>query len=138
MTRRTAVVGAAVVLALFSAGCSSAPAADFVPLLTGVSSLMGSGEGCFTNWADGPLVADPNYGTAIEIGFGPATPVAWRPGFTGRRVGSEVEVRAPDGHVVAITGKNYRLDGAQVGPDEQGWPGLAVRVFWACGRVTER
>lgn len=112
------------------------PDAGDVPLLAGASAQVGGGGGCFTNWTDALLVGDPTYGVATDGG----TPVAWRPGFTARRVGSEVEVLAPDGDVVAVSGKNYRLEGAQVGPgpEMQGWPGLAVRVFWACGRVTER
>jgi hypothetical protein len=61
-----------------------------------------------------PLVADPTYGTAISVTNGNdqvTTPVAWPRGFTGRRVGSEVEVLDPHGNVVATTGHNFTVSG---------------------------
>jgi hypothetical protein len=131
-------------LLVFLVGCSSgAPSGGAGQLLTGA---VFSG-GCFTNSASGPLVADPKYGTAIidEVMTrvtgtqASPVPVAWRPGFSARQAGSEVEVVAPDGHVVATTGKRYRIDGGYVGPyvgGSSGWAGLAVAFFWACDRVT--
>ena len=113
---------------VFVVGCGTDP----VPLLTGAPLAGGA---CFTNWAEGQLVADGNYGTAIvdyDVG-GTATPVAWRPGFTARRVASEVEVLDPAGHVVATTGRRYRIDGGYV--DRGAWPGLPTPVFWACDRA---
>jgi hypothetical protein len=70
---------------------------------------------CFTYEVTGLLVVDAKYGTAMVIDElsperGPV-PVAWRPGFTGRRVGSEVEVRDPSGNVVNTTGQRYKLPG---------------------------
>lgn len=93
-------------------------------------------QGCFTNWAEGPLVVDPKYGTAIIVGE-VQTPVAWRPGFTGQRVGSEVEVLDPQGNVVALTGHSYRIAGGYISPGSSGgWPGLPVEhAFWACDFV---
>ena len=123
---------AALALALFLIGCGP----SFGPL-TGVP-YNERGGGCFTNHADGPLVVDPTYGTAIvdSAGGGSATAVVWRPGFTARRVRSEIEVEDSDGHMVAITGKRYRIDGGYQNGDQFS-PGLpAVLVFWACDRVT--
>ena len=134
-------VAATLALALVLVGCEAFDTP--VPLLTG-SGLSG---GCFTNHADGPLVVDPTYGTAIidmdavagaPPGLPPPSPipVAWRPGFTGRRVGSEVEVLDPHGKVVAVTGHKYSIAGGYVGPGSMGsWPELSTNVFWACDMV---
>jgi hypothetical protein len=117
-------------LALGVLGC--APAA----LLTGVPpGFPTDGEpACFTNSAHGRLVADPTYGTAVVDTDGNpantvAVPVMWRPGFSARRAGGEIEVMDPAGNVVATTGRVYRIDGGYVGEDPL--------VFWACDRVTE-
>ena len=48
--------------------------------------------------------AHPEYGTAVGV-----APLMWPKGYTGRRVGSEVEVRSPSGMVVLITGRKYFL-----------------------------
>jgi hypothetical protein len=130
-------------LLVFLVGCGSEPPdGGSVQLLTGA---VFSRPGCFTDSASGRLVTDPKYGTAIVdedlmtvTHKASVTPVAWKPGFTARRAGDEVEVLAPDGHVVAITGKRYRIDGGYVGPyvgGSSGWPGLATSVFWACDQV---
>jgi hypothetical protein len=79
---------------------------------------------CFGLNVVGQIVADPKYGTAID-----ATPVMWPLGFTGRWVGSEVEVLDPTGSVVATTGRRYRLDG--------GYWGDSPRVFSACGAIQQ-
>jgi hypothetical protein len=78
-----------------------------VPLLTGSGT-------CYVNEAHGLLVVDLTYGTAIidnmvrsEI----PEPVAWPAGYTGRRVGSEVEVLNRQGNVVAVTGREVTLPG---------------------------
>jgi hypothetical protein len=114
-------------------------------LITGRGMAEGS---CFTSSASGPLVVDPMYGTAIvdmdQVATAPEgvsppapVPVAWRPGFTARPVGPEVEVLDPEGNVVAVTGHSYRISGGYVGPDSSGsWPGLKVGVFWACDSVS--
>ena len=139
----TTRVAATLALALVFLGCG--PLDDRVPLLTGVDRTIGNPAACWTNSAHGPLVVDPKYGTAIiDLDNNPkntvAAPVAWRPGFTGRRLGSEVEVLAPDGHVVATTGRSYRIEGAGVGGDDMGGrtglPQFPESVFWACGHVT--
>jgi hypothetical protein len=129
--RHVALIAAAALVL----GCGQSGAN--VPLLTGVPPISRGNDGsigCFTSSASGPLVADPKYGVAIrdtDTG-GDLSPVAWRPGFTGRQVGSEVEVLDPDGKVVAMTGKSYRIRGGYVG-DDAIWP---VAVFWACDLVT--
>jgi hypothetical protein len=67
----------------------------------------------------GQLVFDPEYGTAIEVESGDylatkgaTMPVMWWPTFTGRRLGNEVSVLDPDGNVVAMTGRRYRITGS--------------------------
>jgi hypothetical protein len=112
----------ALALTLYLAGFATA-SDESVRLVTHNSLPVG----CYTNWAAGPLIVDPEYGTAIkDIDVsGSTAPVTWRPGFTARRVGSEVEVLDPDGKAVAITGGSYRIAGGYV-HDE----------FWACDFVT--
>lgn len=117
-------------LALVVLGCAGP-----VPLLTGAPTSVGD-IGCFTNSASGPLIVDPDHGTAIVDGDtgGATTPVMWRPGFSSRQAGSEVEVLDPDGEVVATTGRSYRIAGGYVDHDLPGG-GLPIRVFWACDFV---
>ena len=106
-------------LALCVLGCAWLPRGEPVHLLTGdVRGMAERGE-CFLNNVVGRLVVDANYGTAIEIDRQPAqvdlapVPVMWRPGFTGRRAGSEVEVLDREGNVVATTGRTYRIAGGR-------------------------
>ena len=87
-----------------------------VPLLTG-DSYSGK-DACYLNFAVGELVVDPVAGTAItQVSRGidhdqvSVTPVRWPSGYTARRSGSEVEVLARNGEVVARTGSTYRLQG---------------------------
>jgi hypothetical protein len=118
----------------------TADSADF----TAVSAMIGGGpDGCGYPW-QGLLVADATSGTALITGNrGDVVPVVWRPGFTGRRSGSEVQVVDPQGNVVAVTGHKYRLNGGSM--DKRDimvadfvWPGLPVpRAIYSCGRVTE-
>jgi len=108
-------------LSLLLSGCATA-SDESVRLVTH-DYLPGA---CYTNSAEGPLIFDPTYGTAIrDLDSGGTTvPVTWRPGFTARRVGAEVEVLDPDGNAVALTGRSYRIAGGYV-HDE----------FWACDFV---
>ena len=57
------------------------------------------------------LVADPEYGTATKFNLGDtlAEPLYWPTGYTGWRVGSEVEVRDTSDNVVAVTGHRYDI-----------------------------
>jgi hypothetical protein len=118
----------AVVLGLVGCG----PSAGSLPLLTG-DPLDG---GCYLATASGRLVVDPTYGTAI-IGSGGTvdglTTVAWRPGYTARRSGSEAEVLDPQGRVVATTGRSYLIPGGYADPGEFGRPDLPPPLWWACG-----
>jgi hypothetical protein len=106
----------------------------------------------FWSSAQGLLVTDPRFGTAIMDNNVTGTvpvPVVWPPNFTGAVSGSEVEVLDPQGNVVAVTGNEYHISGGPVAdrePDPRpvthfllSWPGLGVpAAFWACGRVTRQ
>ena len=106
-------------LALCLAGCysvappgeSTAPLVDRVQLLTDdadnytVNADGTLNVGCGLLPTIGDLVADATNGTAYKGG----TPAMWLPGYTGRRVGSEVEVLDRDQKVVATTGKRYQF-----------------------------
>ena len=90
-----------------------------VPLLTG--SGYGGG-GCYLNFLVNELVVDPVNGTAVIEKYttkdGPQTrvlPIMWPTGYTARRSGSEVEVLARNGQVMARTGTTYRLQGGYEG-----------------------
>ncbi len=129
---------ATLALALLVLGCG--PSDAEVPIIAGPPNHTG----CFAADAAGLLMVDPTYGTAI-IGDGhenmlvkgdvPVT-VAWPPGFTARRSGSEVEVLDPQGNVVATTGRSYHFLGGFVdagGSSGIVWPELKTNVLWACG-----
>ena len=57
------------------------------------------------------LVADAEHGTTFN---GP--PVVWPRGYTGRRVGSEIEVLSAGGNVRATTGRRYFISRAYIDP----------------------
>ena len=115
-------------LALCLLGCGSAVLPwDRVDLLTD----NGNQPTCYTSEAGGLLIVDRTNGTAIDSEGAPAlVPVMWPPGFTGRWIGSEVEVLDPDGNVVATTGRSYRIGG--------GAALKGLRVWLACGWATEQ
>ena len=108
-------------LALCLPGCGSVVLPwDRVELLTDNGA-----PGCYTTAArGGQLIVDQTHGTAIHDGSDAPVPVMWPLGFTGRRVGSEVEVVDPDGKVVATTGRTYNFRGGVTPEDPP--------VFWAC------
>jgi hypothetical protein len=89
-------------LALWLLGCGlAAPRGEPVDLLTGVDSCYAGGQ----QGVEGPLVADPEYGTRLN-----GKPVMWPVGFTGvRLVGGEVAVLDTGGKVVVTTGRRYYL-----------------------------
>ncbi len=62
----------------------------------------------------GPLVVDPEFGTALiieDVGNMPfRTVVQWPEGYTARQAGREVAVLDENGSVVAVTGKMYRFE----------------------------
>ena len=136
MTKQLATI--VVALALCLAGCGwLSPYGDPVQLITGPP---GSSFGCFLHSVSGSLVVDPKYGTAIiDNQSATLTTVAWRTGFTARRIGSQVVVIDPQGNEVATTGKSYRIAGGLVSPGGSSglvWPELRTLVFWACNSVT--
>jgi hypothetical protein len=81
-------------------GCTAATSGHGVALLTGVDA-----HGCYSGGeghAENQLVAGGDYGTMFD-----GKPVMWPVGYTGRWVGSEVEVINDKGEVVATTGRRY-------------------------------
>jgi hypothetical protein len=133
---------ATIVVALCLVGCGWLPPnGDPVQLITAPHLE------CFAADVSGLLVVDPTDGTAIVANNHPSmlqlsdvpVTVAWPPGFTARRSGSEVEVLDPQGNAVAITGRNYRLWGGYAdagGSSGLNAPELRTNVFWACDSVT--
>jgi hypothetical protein len=92
-----------------------------------VQLLTYAPDTCHPAPAAGLLVVDQQYGTALaDSSWGPLMPVAWPAGYTARSTGGEIEVVAPDGHLVAVTGRRYELIGVAV--DVGG-----TRALGACG-----
>lgn len=90
-----------------------------VPLLTGEGH---AGGGCYLNFFVDELVVDPVNGTAVIESYtvegqriSRVVPIMWPSGYTARRSGSEVEVLATNGQVVARTGATYRIQGGYEG-----------------------
>jgi hypothetical protein len=110
-------------LALILLGCGSLPP-DQVKL--GISENARP-FGCYLTYSTFDLVVDPNYGTGIGYDNGPIAPLYWPPGYTGHRVGSEVEVRDPNGKVVATTGGRYHI-----WPADDGTRGKASGLVAGC------
>jgi len=112
--------------AAFLSGLSGRP----VPLLTGRGGLGPQDDagmvGCYTYFVLSPLTVDATYGTAITE-FGHTTPVMWPLGYTGRQVGSEVEVLDATGKVRARTGNIYQIEGGYGAHDPD--------AFVACGYI---
>ena len=113
-----------------------------------VSILTSPRPECFAADAAGRLVVDPTYGTAIVgdgyqnmlIGGDEPVIVAWPPGFTARRSGSEVQVLDPQGNVVGTTGRSYQfLAGYVTAGGSSGivWPELKKSVLLSCGNLAE-
>jgi|SRR5215212_4124815 len=108
MRRFTATFALALLLLL---GCD-ATSTDRVELLTGLDSCYAGAQS--PNFG-GLLISDPEYGTRID-----GRPVMWPSGYTGRRVGTEVEVVDQSGNLVARTGREYRISPAPVPGGEAG------------------
>ena len=98
------------VLAVILAACAPAP----------IKLLTYEQQGCQTVPGVGRLVPDRTYGTSVvwERGGAPRlggpVPVAWPVGFSGRQDGDEIQVVAPDGRVVATTGRRYEFSGGGI------------------------
>jgi len=83
-------------MALCLAACDSSP--QPVGLVTDeVYCYLGGAGG-----TAGLLAADQVYGTTFN-----GRPAMWPLGYTGLRVGSEVEIHDPSGKLVATTGRRY-------------------------------
>lgn len=113
-------IAAMLALALYLLGCDAT-----VRLRT---SDTDTPLGCFLMGTFGKLIVDAKYGTALH-GPDAIRPVVWPRGFTGRRVGSEVEVLDRGGRLVATTGKAYEIM-YNTGP-----PGRNPGELYACGEV---
>jgi hypothetical protein len=126
MIRR--IAAALALTAMLVAGCALAQSPSLAP--GQVYLLTGTGT-CWTDIHGISLVLDPTYGTA-ETGGTDNMPVAWPPGYTGRQVGSEIEVLNAGGEVVATTGHVVELFGGYTGPDGPGEPASFSRsAKWA-------
>lgn len=129
--RPTVIALALAMVVVSAAGCGgAAPPGERLQLLTGTVPGYTDGGGCFTNFALGKLLVDPTYGTKIQDGSNGSAPVMWRPGFSGRHAGTEIDVIDPSGVVVATTGGTYQIAGGYWFEDP--------RVFVACGDVIPR
>jgi hypothetical protein len=83
-----------------------------IEVLTGVSP-----EACYAGGETGmtgPLVADAEHGTRFN-----GHPVMWPLGYTGRQIGTEVEILDAEGKVRARTGRTYHISIAPVA--EEHW-----------------
>lgn len=123
MTKQLATIVVALALCLVGCGEPASPSGEPFELVTswepGRAPVNGGVSACRPGWwTAGRLVVDPKRGTAIEVEGGDVykkgatKPVLWWPIFTGRRVGNEVFVLGPDGNVVAVTGRRYRIGGS--------------------------
>ena len=139
MRRATAVL----VLVASLAGCTLL--GEPVEVLTGAMPF--DADECSTDfYVSSMLLADPEYGTVVA-GFlaDQRTPVMWPPGFTGRRVGSEVAVLDATGIVVATTGQSFSIRGNMLFQFSEGELSTYRRgvvlspigedVLYACGQV---
>ena len=100
-------------------GCDATLAlGEPVRLLPGYPYTPGETRGCYTLNFTGSLVVDPQYGTAIitdDVGAqGHRNIAVWPDGYTARRAGAEVAVLDEKGQVVAVTGRRYRFEPADL------------------------
>ena len=63
----------------------------------------GGPDNCYLAAFNGELVMDPTAGMVFADNYGRRMPVLWPTGWTAHRVGSEIEVLYPGGHVFART-----------------------------------
>jgi hypothetical protein len=133
-------------LALCLLGCGSkAPPGEPVQLLTGVMPFD-QDECSHDFWIASELLVDPQFGTALA-GWNDGTriPVMWPPGFSARRVGSEVVVVDTNDKLVATTGQSYSIAGNPLYQTADGEHGIFRRgyvpspigedMLYACGLV---
>ena len=140
--RRITALGAALLLVVV--GCSSpVPAGEPVELLTGAMPFD-QDECTRDRYIVSMLLVDPRFGTTLAGYPDTRAPVMWPPGFTGRRIGSDVIVLDPDGRAVAATGRSYDITGNMLF-DTPEWSSeyrrglvlstIGVDMFYACGPV---
>lgn len=113
----TRLTTTALALALLLVGCGLV-GGEPAQLLTGVVPQYTGNGGCFLGSETGELIVDSKYGTAVTTGADGIVPVMWPPGFTGRRVGSEVVVLDLLGNALATTGRTYLIGGLVWGSEE--------------------
>ena len=100
------------VMALLLSGCGLFLTGDPVAIVTDTKHAYdGDDLSCWLGIGEDSvlLVADAQSGTALSYQDG-TVPATWPPGYTGRRVGSEVSVYDPHGNLVATTGRRYYID----------------------------
>jgi hypothetical protein len=107
---RRVAIGLALAVSLLSCGTARGERVELLITQLSVS-------GCYALATPLYLVADPEYGTATKFDLGDASaqPLSWPTGYTGWRVGSEVEVRDTSDNVVAVTGRRYDVYVVNVG-----------------------
>jgi hypothetical protein len=103
---RQVAIGLAVAALLLGCGTSNG---EQVPLTTAQVLIPDS---CWLVYRVVDVIADPTVGTVVK---GDGSPLRWPSGFTGWRVGSEVEVHDGAGKVVLTTGGRYRISPANNG-----------------------
>ena len=123
MSRRV-LAGLALVALVVGWAAWVQPWAPRVPLLTQSGPFWASYACPADGGMSGELVADDTNGTALAPLH---KPVMWPPGFTARRVGSEVQVLDGLGRVVATTGQTYEIDGG--GDQSPYWCAMSARAI---------
>ena len=118
------LIPVAKVLIAYAAGNDASGA----PLLIDNSGAVG----CYLGFIEGPLVADPTYGTVIKPRISAngttgkdSSPVMWPAGYQARWSGAEIEVYDQAGHFVVRTGTSVHLDGGYQDGVWQACPGRA-------------
>ena len=119
------------VLGVVVMGCSALPGHQ-MPLVTVTTPLFG--DGCVLLYEVVDVVADPAVGTLAQgtAVQGGSWPLKWPQGYTGWRVGSEVEVRDEKGQVVLTTGARYRISPRNDGTFSTPWHDWAAGCIQPC------
>jgi hypothetical protein len=119
---RRAIATLALALSLIGCGSPPSPIEPFEPVRLTTSWEPGAAgsPSCRPGWwAAGRLVVDPTHGTAMMVESGDyhgpkdvPMPVLWWPTVSARRIGNDIAVISPDGKVMAMTGRRYRIEGS--------------------------
>ncbi len=126
--RRIAVT---VALALSVLGCYGPAGAkgDPVTLVT----VQTDDPCCLLAYQVVDVIADSTVGTAIK---GSGEPLRWPTGYTGSRVGAEIEVRDPAGKVVMTTGNRYWISPSKIIPSSDDSPEWVIGEVRPCPDCT--